>query len=354
MNVRRQMIVGLSVSAALMCAGAVSAGPLVPPAGPIAPTHKTLSDVEPRIAINSTNTPGDADSRFQISQPGSYYLTGNIMGGVGRSGIEIVASGVTVDLNGFELVGVAGSLDGIKGETAIQNVSVRNGTIRGWGGDGVDLAVSEGCHAMNLIASENVGSGIVLGDGSFMSGCIASMNVGFIGLSLDDGSTMVDCTAYANTGRGLAVDAGGTITNCTAYANGTEGIAGGQGATIQHCTSRLNGSHGIRVSSGCTVRNNTCYRNGFGGVGAGVSTSGGDNRIEGNHCAAGGIGIEVNGTGSIIVRNTCAGNTTDWDIAADNIFGPIIDRRTPGSGAVLGFAAAGTLGSTDANANYSH
>ncbi len=338
------------LSALLLSPAAIFAGPLTPPAGPIAPTPGP----EPRIAINSTNTPGDADSRFQISQPGSYYLTGNIMGAFGRSGIEIVASGVTIDLNGFELVGVAGSLDGIKGDPAIQNVRIQNGTISGWGDHGVDLVGVERCHVTNVIATANTGSGIQLGSGSFMSGCIASLNAGFIGLSLDDGCTMVDCTAFGNTGRGLAVDAGGTITNCTAYANGAEGIVGGQGATIQHCTSRLNTSHGIRVSSGCTVRNNTCYRNSFGGVGAGVSTTGGDNRIEGNHCAAGGIGIEVNGTGSIIIRNTCAGNTTDWDIAADNIFGPIIDRRTPGSAAVLGFAAAGTLGSTDANANYSH
>lgn len=53
------------------------AGDLNPPAGPVAPTMKTLDEVEPRIAINRVNTPGDADSLYKITQPDSYDLTGN-------------------------------------------------------------------------------------------------------------------------------------------------------------------------------------------------------------------------------------------------------------------------------------
>jgi hypothetical protein len=101
---------------AMLVASAVVAGPLVPPLGPVAPTGKTLAEVEPRIAINLANTPGDADSLFKITQPGSYYLTGNITGVTARHGIEIVASNVTLDLRGFEVRGVAGSLNGIRVE----------------------------------------------------------------------------------------------------------------------------------------------------------------------------------------------------------------------------------------------
>ena len=67
----------------------VTAGPLSPPAGAVAPTHKTLTEVEPRTPINSTTTPGDANSTFKITQPGSYYLVGNLVGSSGRHGIEI-------------------------------------------------------------------------------------------------------------------------------------------------------------------------------------------------------------------------------------------------------------------------
>src|SRR5262245_43481489 len=86
---------------ALIVAGAAwlaYAGPLDPPPGPITPTHKTLTEVEPRVIVNSTNTPGDADSLYKITLPGSYYLAGNITGVAGKHGIEIASSGVTLDL----------------------------------------------------------------------------------------------------------------------------------------------------------------------------------------------------------------------------------------------------------------
>ncbi|HYD01608.1 MAG TPA: hypothetical protein VEB22_10315, partial [Phycisphaerales bacterium] len=63
------------VVASLICtAGAAvgfGAGPLNPPVGPVAPTAKPIAEVEPRTAINAANTPGDADSLFRITQPGS-------------------------------------------------------------------------------------------------------------------------------------------------------------------------------------------------------------------------------------------------------------------------------------------
>src|SRR6185436_1945782 len=102
---------------ATLCGSCVSAlafgGDLNPPAGPVGPTMKPLSEIEPRIAISALTTPGDADSLFRITQPGSYYLTGNVTGVSGKSGIGIASSGVTLDLSGFELLGVAGSANGI-------------------------------------------------------------------------------------------------------------------------------------------------------------------------------------------------------------------------------------------------
>src|SRR5216117_1440443 len=118
------------------------AGPLDPPAGPVAPTGKTLGEVEPRIAVNAANTPGDSNSLFKITQPGSYYLTGNITGVANKHGIEIAASGVTLDLNGFDLLGAPGSLDGVSVTTAAvqSNITVFNGSVRAWGDKGIDLA----------------------------------------------------------------------------------------------------------------------------------------------------------------------------------------------------------------------
>ena len=89
------------------------AGPLTPPGAP-APTMKTLHEIEPSTPINATNTPGDADAVFVISQSGPYHLTEDVIGEVGKHGIQINTNNVTLDLRGFNLEGVAGSLDGVK------------------------------------------------------------------------------------------------------------------------------------------------------------------------------------------------------------------------------------------------
>ncbi len=128
------VVLGLAGGAVILVAG-----PLNPPGGAVSSTYKTLSEVEPRIAINATNTPGDADSVFKITQPGSYYLTGNVTGVNAKHGIELAASNVTIDLNGFALMGVAGSLDGISTTTTVLNIAIQNGMVTNWGDRGIDL-----------------------------------------------------------------------------------------------------------------------------------------------------------------------------------------------------------------------
>ena len=105
---------------------------------------KTLDEVEPRIAINATNTPGDASNTFIISQPGSYYMIGDITGEIGKNGIRISAAGVTLDLMGFTLDGVAGSLDGVNVSVFRENIVIRNGHIRDWGASGIAARIDSG------------------------------------------------------------------------------------------------------------------------------------------------------------------------------------------------------------------
>src|SRR6476619_6633553 len=71
-------------------------GSLVPPGAP-APTMKTLDQIEPRTAITSLP--------ITISNPGSYYLTGNVTATADGTAITIAADNVTIDLNTFTLSG---------------------------------------------------------------------------------------------------------------------------------------------------------------------------------------------------------------------------------------------------------
>src|SRR5262245_2012030 len=120
------------ISLALIAAGTfIAAGPLSPPAGPVASSYKTLSEAEPRVAINSLVGTGGPTWTYSINQPGSYYLTGNLVGENGKRVVRIGADNVTIDLNGFTIDGSAGATRGIDGETLdANNVTVRNGTIR--------------------------------------------------------------------------------------------------------------------------------------------------------------------------------------------------------------------------------
>ncbi len=390
----------VSVVSGLVLASAAFAGPLTPPAGPVASTYKTLTEVEPRVAINATNTPGDADSLYHISQPGSYYLTGNLTGVSGKHGIEIAASGVTLDLNGFELAGVASgvTVDGVRVDTTGRsNISVRNGTVRNWSGTGINLLASTplSCVVTDVRATSNGGAGISVGATSQVIACSASLNTangiylsfnctatncvvatngqngiygsvvnaishctayenGADGISAGIGSKITDCVAYDNTDEGFVMGSSGTISGCTASVNGGNGIELYYGSSAINCSSQNNMFHGITGPDRCYIVGNTCVRNGFsGGPASGIYLSGNSSRIEGNTCIENDRGIELDGTRNFVVRNTCGGNyVSNWDIAANNICGPILNRSAPASAAILGDSAPSSLGTTDANANF--
>jgi parallel beta-helix repeat protein len=358
-DIERRTLIGAAGIGAI--AALSKAGPLNPPAGAVASTAKPLSDVEPRIAINATNTPGDADatpSLFKITQPGSYYLTGNITGVAGKHGIQIAASGVTLDLNGFDLAGVPGmgAFDGVSITVfSTSSVSVRNGSVRNWGGDGIDFATSFGTtnSVSDVLAVGNAGSGISVGLATKIVNCTAASNG--VGIITSSGSTVSACTAYANDSDGIRVGSGSSVSASVAFSNAGNGILASNGSTVSGCTTRFNTLDGIQVDAQCVVINNVCGNNGnLGGDGAGIRANGADNRIEGNNCTAADIGIRVATAGNFIIRNTCSGNTTNWSIVANNIYGQIIDRTAPASAAVSGNSAVSALGNAEPNANFTY
>ncbi len=292
-----------------------SAGNLNPPAGPVAPTMKTLAEIEPRIAINATNTPGDATSIFKISQPGSYYLTGNVTGVAGKNGITIATIGTTtIDLNGHSLVGVPGSLDGLLG----QRVRVQNGFAVSWGGHGI--CISQGI-LDRLHASNNGLEGIQATWGSIITDCTAEANGGD-GIAVGDVSRIAGCVAKSNQGWGFKVDGACIVADCVVYANSAGGIQAvvGPSTTISHCMLFSSLGDAITVGNSCVVTGNHVVA-----AVAGIHATGNRSRIEGNTVVGCSIGFDVDGTDSVLLKNTASSNTTDYDIAAGNSFGPIVN-----------------------------
>lgn len=94
-------------------------------------THVDTAAAAKRFPINAVTTPGNSTSTYAITQPGSYYLTGTLNGELGKDGLDINTDNVTVDLNGFAVIGAPISNVGIKSSRS--NVAVRNGTVCSWG-----------------------------------------------------------------------------------------------------------------------------------------------------------------------------------------------------------------------------
>ena len=333
-----------------------SGGSLSPPAGPVAPTMKTLAEIEPRTAINAMNTPGDADSTFKISMRGSYYLSGNVLGELGKHGIEVEAGDVTIDMMGFTLIGVPGSLDGIfSSDFYPHNIAITNGAIRDWGEDGLDLstfgslgAVVDGIRASNngdngirvgqaglvnrCTAVDNANNGILTARGSMVNGSSASEN-GNNGISVGQGCTVVHCEAYGNEVRGITVSDSGTSTvishSIAANNSGVGFYALNGNVAISNCIAHLNASDGILVGSDSFIRDNLCDANGYDvGSGAGIYIVGGGNRIEANNITDNDRGIDVDVAGNLIIRNSASGNGVNFDIVAGNIVGPTVTAAT--------------------------
>src|SRR5580698_5126890 len=125
---------GAAIGLALLLTSstAFAQGSLTPPGAP-GPTMLTLSQVQPRTPVDSIHTPGDSVNEFIISQPGSYYLATNVFGVSSQEGINISANNVTLDLNGFSVIGPSTADSGIIILAGSSNSIVRNGTITGWG-----------------------------------------------------------------------------------------------------------------------------------------------------------------------------------------------------------------------------
>lgn len=271
-------------AADLLAAG----GPLIPP-GPPAVIYKTLDEIEPRIPISSLP--------FSITAPGSYYLTGVLTGVANQNGITISANDVTVDLNGFTLVGLATSLDGIRVSGARTNIAIHNGVVRNWGNDGIDCSSAHNSQLRDLRTSNNT----------------------FEGMQVGTGGLVVNCTSQANGEDGIDAGNGCTLIGCSTSANKLSGITVDDACSVSDCSASANTQHGIAMLSSCRVVNNTCDGNGVAaGTGAGIQVSGTENRIEGNNLTGNDIGLDVNASSNVVVNNSVRGNTDNYDFVANN------------------------------------
>jgi hypothetical protein len=253
----------LCLTIIMACCWLATAGPLDPPAGPVTSTGR----FGPRTEIESLPV--------TISSPGSYYLTRDFVSPSG--GITLDTNDVTIDLNGFSLIGVTGNA--IQQGTGGNYVTVKNGTIRGSTDTSVNLPGRDGIHIENLTVESSLNSGILVGSDSvvkncialrcvsngiegasrvLVSGCVASANQS-AGITLAGDSVVVDCIARGNIGAGIQASAASTVRGCTAASNGAAGI--------NSLNSLIDGNNSINNSPDYSTAGSTCGVNHGSGCG---------------------------------------------------------------------------------------
>jgi hypothetical protein len=252
---------------------ALAQGSLTPPAAP-APTMKSLDQIEARTPISS--------APFNISQPGSHFLTTNVTVSSGNA-ITIATNGVTLDLNGFTISSTEASPTGagILLNNGLKNITILNGHIRGSvtnDGSGVYSGKGFGCgiignFPVNVVVSRVSVSGCLycgiylgIGDSTVVESCTVRTvgNDGIVASTIKT-SSAVDCGGNAiygdqvsdcrgqSTGSGNGVVANAIAQNCYGYSSDGDGVV--VHSSAQNCYGVSSSGDGIYASY--TVQN--CY-----------------------------------------------------------------------------------------------
>jgi len=246
-----------------------------------------VAEINQTCAVETGCFSGDsAGFPVTISASQSYLLTGNLDVSAQAvpenvTAIDVNTHDVTIDLNGFTIrgTGTTGSGDGINADFW-NDVTVKNGVIRGMGDEGIQT--DRRARIVDVALIENGGDGV------------------FVDLY----SVVRDCVAFANGGTGINANLS-VIQGNVAGDNGADGINGNNGSSVTNNSSTLNDGDGIEVRFGSNVLGNTMRGNGGVGLNVPSGTSGyAQNVIETN------TGGNVSGSAVQMGTNLCGGNTT--------------------------------------------
>ena len=265
----------------------------------------------------------------------------NIDGSVGRSyrltsdlvipdentdGIVITTPGISIDLNGFEIVRSAcfgattncllsGTGSGINVSTTnrglsssnYHGVSISNGSITGMGQHGVYLTGTTSL-VKNLRLRWNGASGIFSSNNSqtLTDNIVFSNGTYGIFANSSSGALIKNNVIYNNTSHGIWAYRGSTLEANIVYGN-SDGIRVDRGSKVMRNTVYANSGTGIRANAGSSVYDNTVYGNsGFGlDLDSAAVYRGNVLHSNGNNSANGQVNSGFNMSGNFCVNTIC-------------------------------------------------
>jgi hypothetical protein len=330
------------------------------PSGTPGPTMKSLDQIEARTPISSLP--------FVISSGGSYYVTKSLSVTSGNA-ITIAASGVTLDLNGFEITSTESSPShsGILISSGVANIRVMNGLIRGnvtlsgnsFSGSGFANGIlATGSSPVNVtISNVSVSGCLSIGIDLLFAGLVESCNVNTIGGLGINAATVIysaanQCgtsgiNAITVTGCSVSLTTGGddgitgeTVTNCTATGNINSGEGAITAEVARDCYAVASSGAGDGVLS-YTAENCQGFSN---GAGSGIHVYQSAINCSGR---ANGSGMGVNAAGSAFNCYGVAGSGTGISaVSAENSYG--VSNNT----GVVANTAVGCYGSNLVGTNF--
>ena len=188
------------------------------------------------------NCPTGGHFPVVICQAGSYRLSGNLTVDENTDAIHITADNVTLDLNGYAVLGPA---------TCVQIFPVTCSTT----GTGVGILSNNNSISVSNGAISGMGfAGVrILGSGTRLDGLRVANNAG----------VCPSCSIGGDPG-GIIIDQDGIISNCTVTSNASDGIDAFGGGTLHLNAVSWNGGFGI--FGGAVDSNNSVDFNGQDGI----------------------------------------------------------------------------------------
>ncbi|MDX9910315.1 MAG: right-handed parallel beta-helix repeat-containing protein [Phycisphaerales bacterium] len=255
-----------------------------------------------------------------IQASGLYRLTGNVVMTGDASAFVIDRANVTLDLNGFVIVGKRQTQHGIRVSGVRSAIAIRNGVIRDFA-DGINLTNCLSAQLSDLIIETCNGDGVESTDSVSVKGCTFRNNQGY-GASVGPSSRVSDCIAIFNKIGGIAAASDSIVKDCVANDNTIYGIACGPGVLVLDSVASRNGNAGIFSDDNVVVSRAAANSNTIRGINAGPASVIAESSIHtaqsfGIYCdsgvvwassaaSVGGAGIAlVNSLGSAVEASSC-------------------------------------------------
>jgi hypothetical protein len=233
-----------------------------------------------------------------IDQPGSFVLTSDLrVADANLDALQIQSDDVSIDLNGFTIVGPV-DCTGLGSEVSCQpsgsgrgvdqeqgdRLAVREGRVRGFASDGIRTGSRS--RVEGLVLEANGGSGLNLSTHSIARGVTVHRNA-LDGIKAGANAVVRESAASSNLDDGIDAGAGASVVGNASYDNGGDGIEVSSGSLVRDNSAYQNEDDGIETSIGCLASDNVAYGNGSDGIEAGADSAIQRNALRSN----GGLGL---------------------------------------------------------------